>query len=51
MDKIDIKDFDEEAIYFWNCPTCDHQNEIYEDPYFEETVFCIKCGNTFEIVK
>jgi hypothetical protein len=51
MDKIDIYQFDEEIIYWWDCPKCDHQNE--ECGILEElkNVNCGKCYHTFEIVK
>ncbi len=49
MDKISIESFEEETIYFWFCPKCEHQNE--ECTVLEELkdVKCASCRETYEI--
>jgi hypothetical protein len=54
MDKINIKDFEKGYLvaYKWKCNLCDTENHEFEsNPKDLEVVFCIQCGNTFEIVK
>ena len=51
MDKIYIEEFEECICQRWICKTCSHTNIETTTLEDLEAVFCIECGNTFEIIK
>jgi len=51
MDKIEIEQFEQCTCYIWICPTCHHTNIEIEALEGLTAVFCMECGNTFEIIK
>ncbi len=45
MEKVDIEPLD---YWGWECLQCDNWNETQDNPEYQESVICDKCGKKFE---
>jgi len=43
--------YSELEYWGWECPDCQNWNETQDDPSYDESIFCDKCGHEFEPIQ